>query len=132
MPTLADQVDNGPMLFPSLQLLYRQVRQLGPAKPTAETERQDGSTALAPKGLDVGAVQQGSGLPGSEPVAQSDTQPLGPFHAANARRQLGAQQAGVGRLVSQSAHCSQSKVDRRGRQVTGIQLELVAQNNGLV
>jgi len=78
MPTLADQVDNGPMLFPSLQLLHRQVRQLGPAKPTAETERQDGSTALAPQGLDVGAVQQGSGLLGSEPVAQSDTQPLGP------------------------------------------------------
>jgi hypothetical protein len=59
---LADQIDNSPMLLPSLQLLHRQVRQLGPAKPTAETECQDGSTAFAPKGLTVGAVQQGSRL----------------------------------------------------------------------
>jgi len=104
MPTLADQVDNGPVLFPSLQLLHRQVRQLGPAKPTAETKRQDGSTAVAPEGLDVGAAQQRLGLLGSEQVAQSDAQPLGPFHSANARRQLGAQQACVGGLVSQSSH----------------------------
>ena len=104
MPALADQLGDGPALFPSLRLLHRQVRQLGPTKPTAETERQDGSTALAPEGLDVGAVQQRFGLLGGEPVAQSDTQPLGPFHSANAGRQLGAQQACVGGLVSQSSH----------------------------
>src|SRR6516225_6652818 len=81
-----------------------QVRQLGSVKPTAKAERQDGSTALAPEGLDVGAVQQGFGLLGSEPVAQSETQPLGPFHAANARRQLRTQQACIARLVSQSSY----------------------------
>ena len=78
MPALADQVHYRPVLFPSLQLLHGQVRQLGSVKPTAKAERQDGSTALAPEGLDVGAVQQRFGLLGGEPVAQSDTQPLGP------------------------------------------------------
>jgi len=62
MPALADQVHYRPVLFPSLQLLHGQVRQLGSVKPTAKAERQDGSTALAPEGLDVGAVQQGFGL----------------------------------------------------------------------
>ena len=79
MPALADQLGDGPALFPSLQLLHRQVRQLGPTKPTAETERQDGSTALAREGLDVGAVQQLFGLLGGEPIPQADIQFLGPL-----------------------------------------------------
>src|SRR6516162_1838398 len=46
---------------------------------TAETERQDGSTALAREGLDVGAVQQLFGLLGGEPIPQADIQFLGPL-----------------------------------------------------
>ena len=61
MPALADQVHYRPVLFPSLQLLQWSGAPV-PVKPTAKAERQDGSTALAPEGLDVGAVQQGFGL----------------------------------------------------------------------
>jgi len=111
MPTLAKQVNNGPVVFPPLQVLHPQVGQLGPAQPTGQAERQDRSTPLAPDRRYVRGIEQGPGLLGGQPVPESDSQLPGSLDAPNAGRRLWAHQTGIGSFVSQSAYCSQSQID---------------------
>lgn len=72
------------------------------------------------------------GLIGTEPIAQPDPEFLCSLHAANARRQLRAQQAGIGGLIGQSSHGGQSQINRGRSQVASFQLQLVTEDNGLV
>ncbi len=58
MPSLANQVHNGPVILPFLQSLDAKMRQLRAAKSTTEADREDGSAALAPDRVGVGGVQQ--------------------------------------------------------------------------
>jgi len=125
MPSLSYQVDNGPVILPSLQVLDRKMCQLRSAKATPEADREDASAAFATDRLDVGGVQQRFGLIGTERIAEPDAEFLCSLHAPNARRQLGAQQAGIGGLIGQSSHGGQSQVNRGRSQVTGFQLQLV-------
>jgi hypothetical protein len=90
MPSFAYQVDNGPVILPSLQVLDRKMRQLRSAKAAPEADCEDASATFATDRLDVGGVEQRFGLIGTEPIAQPDTEFFCSLHAANASRQLGA------------------------------------------
>jgi hypothetical protein len=103
MPALADQVDNGPMVFPPLHVLHRQVGQLRATQPTGQAEREEGATALAPDRFHVRGSEQSLGLLGGQPVPQADTQLSGSLHSANACSRLWAHQTGIGSFVPVAA-----------------------------
>jgi hypothetical protein len=108
------------------------MRQLRSAKAAPEADCENASAAFATDRLEVGGFHQCFGLIGTEPIAQPDAEFLGSLHAPNARRELGAEQAGIGGLISQSSHGGQSQVNRGRSQVTGFQLQLVTEDDGLV
>jgi hypothetical protein len=132
MPSLSYQIDNCPVILPSLQVLDGKMGQLRSAKAAPEADREDASAAFATDCLDVGGVQQRFGLIGTEPIAQPDAEFFCSLHASNSRRQLGAQQTGISGLLGQSSHGGQSQVNCGRRQVTGFQLQFVTQDDGLV
>ena len=99
MPSLSYEVDNGPVILPFLQTLNRKTRQFRAAKSTTETNREDGSAALAPHRLDVCGVQQCSCFIGAEPIAKSYPEFLCSLYAADAGCQFRTKQAGISGLI---------------------------------
>jgi hypothetical protein len=99
MPSLPYEVDNGPVILPFLHALDGKMRQFRTAKSTTEADREDRSAALSPDRLDVCGVQQCFSLFGAEPIAKSYSEFLRALDAADASRQLGAQQARIGSFV---------------------------------
>src|SRR5208282_836574 len=120
------------MILPSLQVLDRKMCQLRSAKAAPEADRENAAASFATDRLDVGGVQQCFGLIRTEPIAQPDTEFLCSLHAANTCGQFGAEQTGIGGLIGQSSHGGQSQVNRGRSQVTGFQLQLVTEDDGLV
>jgi hypothetical protein len=64
-----------------------------------------------------------------EPVAEADAKTADAFHAADARGQFGAQEAGVGRLVRHAANGCQTEVDCRRRVLPLFEVDPIAENN---
>jgi hypothetical protein len=95
MPSFAYQVDNGPVIFPSLQVLDRKMCQLRSAKAAPEADRENASAAFATDRLDVGGVKQRFGLIGTEPIAQPHPEFFAPF-----TRRIPAANSGLSRPVS--------------------------------
>ena len=120
------------MILPFLQALDGKMRQLRAAKSTTQADREDSSAAFPPDLPNVCGVQQCFSLFGAEPIAKSHSEFLCALDAADASRQLGAQQSRIGGFVCQSSNSGQSQVDRGRGQVTGFQLQPVPQDDGLV
>jgi len=58
MPSLANQIDYGPALVPTLQALQRQLSKLAAAQATPEQDGQDRSIAFSGKSLSVGYLPE--------------------------------------------------------------------------
>ena len=78
----------------------------------------------------VGYVKKPAPLSTREPVSDPATQLLRTLYAPDARCEVGAEQAVVGSLVGQAAHCCQPQVDGRRSKPSGLQLIAVPKNDG--
>ena len=76
--------------------------------------------------------EQPSLLLGCEPLAKTDAEPAHAFHAPNPGRQLGTEQAGIGRFVCDAADGGEPQVDRRGRIVLLFEVDPVAKHDRTV
>jgi hypothetical protein len=132
MSALSNQIDNRPMVFPPLKMLQRKVGQLGSAQSTGQAEREDRSTPLAPDRPHVRSIEQAPGFLGGQPVSEADAQLPGSLNATNAGGRLWAHQTGVGCFVGQPSHGGQAQIDGGRCQVTGLKLQPVAKNGGLI
>jgi hypothetical protein len=81
MPSLSYQVDNGPVILPSLLVLDRKMRQLRSAKAAPEADREDAPAAFATDRLDVGGVQQRFECSFRKSAKLTRTYPSGPSKA---------------------------------------------------
>ena len=91
MSSLADQIDDGPVAFPLLNIFDLQVYQFGTAKAAAQKHSQDGAISFSAKGLDRWRIDQGSPLFCGEPVSEADTELLHAPHAFNSGGEFRAQ-----------------------------------------
>src|SRR5262245_56824535 len=83
-------------------------------------------------GHEVALSEQTTALIGSKPVAQPHAQAANAFHAPNAGGQFRTEEAGVSGFVRDTPNGGQPEVDRRGRVVTPLQVNAVAQIYGPV
>ena len=129
MTTLTEQVDDGPVIVSLLKVRQLQTDQLGTPQAAAQQEGQNGMISFALRSASVGGVEKPAPLSAGEPVADPGTKLLRAFHPPDARCKVGTEQAIVGSLVGQSAHCRQPQVDGCRGEPSGLQLIAVPQND---
>jgi hypothetical protein len=111
MATLANQVYNGPVVFAPLQEVKSQLGKF-PATQTAPQENgEKRSIALTFERLGPRRLPQTTSLLGRQPIPKADPELLCPLDPAYACGELGAQQPGVGSLISEPAHSGKPHVD---------------------
>ena len=76
--------------------------------------------------------EKSSPLVWREPVSEAHTDPTNAFHAANTRRQLGTEEASVGRLICHPSNRSEPKVDGGWCVPALLEVNAVPQNDGTV
>ena len=109
-----------------------QIGQFPPPQPAAKQDRQNRPISSALDRVRRGGLTESAGLFGRQPVAQPHAQFSNALHAPNAGRQLRAQQASVGGLVSEPSHGRQPSVDRIGRKAANLKVNSVAGDYRLV
>jgi hypothetical protein len=81
MSALANQIDDGPVAFPLLNIFQFQMNEFGSAKAAPQEHSEDGAISFSAKGLDRRRIDQGSPLLCGEPVSEPDAEL---FHAPDA------------------------------------------------
>jgi hypothetical protein len=132
VPSLADEIDNSPLLLPTLQALERKFRKLTAAQTTPEQDGQDRSITLSSESLSVGYLPERGRLARCKPVTQTRAQLADTFNAMDAGGQVRTQQPGVSCLVSKPSHSSHSHVNRPGREAALLQVKAISQNHCFV
>ena len=111
MSTLADQIGDHPVLLAPLDRLEIQRQQFGAAEPAANQHGDHRVITQAARCRRCRGIEKPPALLGREPVTESNADASHAFHAANARRQLGTQETGVGSLVRHAPNRGELKVD---------------------
>jgi len=106
------EVGNHPVLFSELNGSGRKTEEFTAPQSTTNQKSEDRVVASAPKTIPLRVQQQRPALIGSEPVAQSHTDPAHAFDAADADGKFGTEQAGIGGLVCHTPDRGQPEVDR--------------------
>jgi len=91
--TFANQIGNHPVLLAQLNGVHREAKQLGPPKPTSDEKRKHRAIALAAQRIGTGSLKQPLPLLGSQPVANSYSQPVHSLDTPNASGQFWTEQA---------------------------------------
>jgi hypothetical protein len=104
MASLADQIDNGPMLLALLEVIQSQRHGFMPPQAAREQQSEQCSIAFSFQSLMIGCLPKCLALLRSQPIAEGHSQLLHAFNAANASRQIGAEETTVGGLVCEAAH----------------------------
>jgi hypothetical protein len=126
MLSFADEIGDNPMFLPNPEVLGSKADKFGPPESASNQQCQDGAVAFAAGGFQGQGLQQCSRLIDSQPIANPDAQALCAFDTPDARRQFGAQEAGVGGFVSKSPHRGQAHVDCGGSETVLFQEEPVS------
>jgi hypothetical protein len=111
MRCLSNQIDNGPVIFPALNVVKRQVGQLSSAQTATQQDSQNGSVSFPFQGVWVGELPEVTGLSHRQPIPKSHTQFLCSLHSADAGGKFRTQEPCVRCLVGQASHCRQPDVD---------------------
>ena len=122
MTTLADQVNNGPMSLPNLDVISLQCRKFGAAQATAH---QNTDHCVIPPGTQIAThdpVQYLRALFQAQPVAGTPAQLLDALNLANPCRQFRTQKPAVGGFVREPSNRGQSLVDAGGGKRAGFQV----------
>jgi hypothetical protein len=118
MEALPNKVNNRPVVFPPLEKVKSQFGEFPTTEPAAQQNVEKRFIALTFEGLASWRLPETASLLGRQPIPKPDTQFLCPLHATYACGKFGAQQPGVGSLISKSAHCGKSHVNTPRRDVT--------------
>jgi hypothetical protein len=111
VPGFADQVDDGPVILPSLNIADLQGYDLRSTQATAEEERDDRCIALLTNGLRSGSREECFTFCDSEPVSNAPAKLRQALDTPDARDQFWAQQPGIGCLIRQPPDGSEPDVD---------------------
>ncbi len=106
-----DEVDDHPMVLALLNLANLQRNDFRSTQPTAKEKRDDGAIAFLPKRVRGGSREEHFAFSGAQPVANAPTEVRHALDTADACDQFWAQQAGIGCLIRQPPHGSESDVD---------------------
>src|ERR1022692_3533710 len=126
MPTLPNKINDRPMFIAPLQMGKLQIGQFPSSQPAAKQDRENRPVSSALDRVRRGSLPESAGVFSRQPVAQSDAQFSDAFHAPNAGRQLRAQLACIGGLVSEPSHSRQLSVDRTGSKTAILKVDSVA------
>jgi hypothetical protein len=96
------------MILTLLQVVHPEADGLMASQSTRKEHSQKGAISLPFHSLAVRCLPKRMALIGCQPIAERDSQFLDPFYTANARREISAEKAAVGCLVSKTAHSTQS------------------------
>src|ERR1700751_4443428 len=102
--SLADQINNGPMLFALLEMIKSQRHSFMPPQAAREQQCEQCSVAFSFQSLMIGCLPKCLALPCSQPIAEAHSQLFHAFNATNTSRQIGAEETAVGGLVCEPAH----------------------------
>src|SRR5215472_9349309 len=111
VPSFPDEVNNGPMVFPALNMVQGQINQFFSTETTPKEYRKDSSIPFSLHRLQVGKLPEGSGFIHSQPISQSHAQFLCSLHATNASSQIRTEEPGIGRFIGESSDCCKPHVD---------------------
>src|SRR5215469_12709886 len=111
VPSFPDQVNNGPVILPALNMVKSQSNEFSATKPAPEEDCQDGSVPFALHGVHAGKLPQGAGLLHGQPISKPHAQLFRSFHATDSSGQIRAKQSGVRRLIGESSNSCQPHVD---------------------
>lgn len=89
-------------------MIQLQAHSFMPSQTACQQKCAEGRIALSFHALIVGSLPECVALLGRQPVAEPDAQLLNAFHASNAGRKVGAEEATVGGLIGQAAYGTQS------------------------
>jgi hypothetical protein len=91
MSALANQIGDGQVAFPLLNIFQLQVNEFGSAKAAAQEHSEDGAISFSAKRLDRRRIDQGSPLFCGEPVSEPDAELFHAPHAFNSGGEFRAQ-----------------------------------------
>jgi hypothetical protein len=74
VPAFANQIDDGPVAFPLLNIFQLQVNEFGSAKAASQEHSEDGAISFSAKSLGRWRIGQGSPLFCGEPVSEPDAE----------------------------------------------------------
>jgi hypothetical protein len=132
MAGLADQVHDCPVSLAHLNFVELEANQLGSAQAATEQHGKHGVVARGTKAPASGMFENFRTLLDGQPVARAKPELLHAFHAADSRRQLRAQQAGISGFVSQTTHGCKLLIDGVCGQTAGFQVHAVADDHDAV
>src|SRR5215471_16073915 len=132
MPALADKVDDGPVLFPLLEMPEIQISQLASPEPASKQNGKHCAVSLALERIWIRRLPEAASFFSREPVSAPHTELLGSLYTSDTGGQLGAEQAGVGRFVCETPNGSESSVDCSRRELPVFKANPVSRNDSLV
>jgi hypothetical protein len=109
---LADHINDGPVVLPTLKMRNVQFCRFFPAQPASQEDPEQRPISLAFEGAGVGDPQERPCLVGGEPVAQTNTEVFRPFDSPDASSEIRAEQAGISGLVRKPADGREPTVNR--------------------
>jgi hypothetical protein len=130
MPGLADQIDDGPVVVPPLEMGNIQFCGLFPAQATTQEQPEQRSISLALERIRVRGLPKRFCLFGSEPITKANAEVFRPFDSPDARSKIQAEQAGIGSFVCEAPDGREPAVNRARRKLTRFQVDSVAGDNG--
>jgi hypothetical protein len=110
------------VFFALLQVINPQANGFVPPQPTRQQQRKKCSVPLPFEPLAIGRLPKRVSLLDRQPVSKTNTQFLHTFDAANASREIRAEQAAIGSFVREPPHSAQAEVDSSWSQLPGFQI----------
>ena len=132
MVTLANEIGNDPVLLPLLDIFDSQCSQFRATQTSAQQNGERCVVSFAAKTANVYSSQKTLTLLRGKPIANRHAQPFGALHAANACRQVGAQEPAIRGLIRKPPDCRESQIYCRGRIVLLFERNPVTGDYGLL
>ncbi|NWF84665.1 MAG: hypothetical protein HXY18_12635 [Bryobacteraceae bacterium] len=132
MAALANQIDDGPVILPALEMSNFQFRRLFPAQPATQQCPEQRSIPFAFERSRVRYLPERSCLFVYQPVAKANSEVLRPSDSADSGSQIRTQQAGIGSFVREPPDGCEPAVNPSRRKLTRFQAHSVAGNDGPV
>jgi hypothetical protein len=109
--SFAQQIDNGPVVLPLLQVVQPQADRLMPSQAACQEQSKKGSIPLSLYSSVIGRLPKLLALFGCQPVPKAHAQLLDAFDTANTGRKVGTEKATVGGFIGEAAYSTQAQVD---------------------
>jgi len=120
--TLANHIDNRPMVFTLFEITQSERGYLTPSQSTGQQKRKQRSVTLAFEPLGVRCLPERLALTRCEPVTQTDAEFPYPMHAVNSGCKIGAEQTGIRCLIGKPPDGAKTQIDGSGRQLPRFQM----------